>query len=200
MFYDCMGNVMPTGTKSGLCGLLDLSDEELVTAIAPPYSLVSFFARYFYERDILQVRKNEWLVCIDGESAANTFDEMPITFKTKEDAVAWVHDDNEGCKVRFIFDDDDCVVMFVTSSRTYEKLGHGATYAVSILDEESHTSLIRHSSEAAARRVCEAFWNNQPMMEYAERLIRFYFECVRAGNLDRLAEINGAADAVPPKD
>lgn len=200
MFYDCMGRPMSQSTRPGLCELLHLNEDELMVALISDNPLDAFLSRYFYERDIMQVRKNEWLVCIDGESAANAFDEMPLTFKTKDDAVAWVHDNNEGCKVRFVSDDDDCVIMLVTNGRIYEKLGHGVAYAASILDEESHSLFIQRSAEAAAKRVCEAFWFNRPVPEYAERVIRFYFECVRDNAPERLTELNGANDAVPPKD
>ena len=194
------GNSLFPGRQAGLLELLNITADEIGKACAGDFPLADYITGYFFDRDILQVRKNEWVVCMGGVSAANTIDRQPLTFKTKEDAVAWVHDNNEDCAIRFVEECDNYVLMCLTAGRESESMGHGTVCSVTTLTEKTHKDLIRRTSEKASAQICEAFWRNQIVPDYAARLICHYFECLRQGMMARLTEIDGANDAVPPRD
>lgn len=194
-----MGELLPE-KQCGLFELLNVTADEMARACIGDFPLADYITGYFFDRDILQVRKNEWVVCIGGISVANTIDQQPLTFKTKEDAVAWVHDNNEECTVRFVEECESYILICVTAGRESESMGHGVVCSVTTLTEKTHRNLIRHTSEKTSMRICEAFWNNQIVPDYAARLICHYFGCMRQGVMARLSEINGADDAVPPRD
>lgn len=185
--------------ERGLRSELQVTDDECrASDMIPGGSLLAFLSRYFYERDIVQTRKTEWVVMHNGISMANTFDEMPITFKTKEDAVAWVYD-NTICDNIAILKDYEQLTIICSYNNAYT--GEGVIYSVCTLEtENAHTRFVMEAAEVAASKLITDFLVDSPMPDYAARLIRFYFECLRENRLDRLTEINGADDAVPPKD
>ena len=162
-------------------------------------TLLEYLFRYFYARDIVNTRKNEWVVMRNGESIANTFDEMPLTFKKKTDGIDWLINEKEPYEHLVVVDNKPNVV--VTCCYNDFRFGDGKVSCVTLLDtDHQHHLFVQCCAERAAGSILQQFLRDDPMPDYIAKVIHHYFVCLREDAPARLSELNGANDATLPSE